>query len=453
MNSTALAIDSLFADLINPHLDYAPIPFWFWNDDLDPSELRRQLHAFREGGFGGVVIHPRIGLSARIGYLTDAYFRLVRLVVDECAALGLRVILYDEGSYPSGSACGRVVAANPDFAAHALVSVRKDFSGPWRGYWRPTAGRSLVNRLVGVVLARTSGGVIDPETVQLLPVEERGLVRLDLADGAWRAIACFDVPSGGHIRGVLPEQDDGSTLAPAAGDLLNPEAVATFVRLTHDAYARALGPHLGTTVVAMFTDEPSPLGRGSRRDAWPYTPGFETSLAAKLGWSLSRVQAWLPALWQDYGSETAAFRHAYTRAVQERLLDVFYRAQAEWCAQHGIALTGHPAESNDMDSLASFQWPGQDMVWRYVVPGDDTALAGPHSVAPKAATSAARAGGRRRIGTELFGAYGWPLSLDEAKWLLDWHLVRGNNLFMPHALFYSVRDGRAFESEPDLALH
>ena len=57
------------------------------------------------------------------------------------------------------------------------------------------------------------------------------------------------------------------------------------------------------------------------------------------------------------------------------------------------------------------------------------------------------------MATELFGAYGWRLSLDEAKWLTDWHLARGNNLFVPHACFYSVRGGRAFESEPDVALH
>jgi hypothetical protein len=39
------------------------------------------------------------------------------------------------------------------------------------------------------------------------------------------------------------------------------------------------------------------------------------------------------------------------------------------------------------------------------------------------------------------------------KWLLDWHLVRGTNLILPHACFYSIRGRRAFESEPDLGVH
>ncbi len=460
--------------LRHPPAEFGAVPFWFWNDDLDEAELLRQLRAFHDGGCGGVLIHPRVGLSARVGYLTPEYFRLVRLVTDECARLGMRVILYDESSYPSGSACGQVVAENPDYAARALVLQQRDVQGPWCGYWRVADGRSLVAWPVCAVLARVrpsigtsdpsisegdGGGrndtaaAIDPDTLTLLPIGDRGLVRVDVGPGDWRLLACLDVPSGGRIRGALPEQDDGMATAPPAGDLMNPAAVAAFIRLTHDRYAEALGEHLGTTVVAMFTDEPSPLGRGARRTAWPYTAGFDERVAARLGREVDELLTWLPALWTDYGPGTDAFRADYTAAVEAHIGEVFYGAQAEWCATRGIALTGHPHSSNDMASLARFHWPGQDAVWRWVAPRDGTALEGEHSVSAKAATSAARAAGRRRSVTELFGAYGWGLSLDEVKWLIDWHLARGANLFIPHACFYSVRDGRAFESEPDVALH
>ena len=103
--------------------------------------------------------------------------------------------------------------------------------------------------------------------------------------------------------------------------------------------------------------------------------------------------------------------------------------------------------------LRQFQWPGQDMVWRWVTPASPSALEGEHSTAPKCAASAAIIQGSQRCATELFGAYGWQLSLDEAKWLLDWHLVRGVNLHYPHACFYSIRGRRAYESEPDIGIH
>jgi hypothetical protein len=194
------------------------------------------------------------------------------------------------------------------------------------------------------------------------------------------------------------------------------------------------------------------LGRGAQRrpNPWPFTDGFLDDLQAN--WD-DDVRRWLPALWLDCGPRTAEFRETYTRTVHERLERVFYAAQSRWCRDHGIALTGHPAESNEFGVLRQFQWPGQDMVWRWVVPGNASGLIGAHSCAPKCASSAAVLYGTRHNASEVLGAYGWRLTLDEAKWLLDWHLVRGTNLFYLHACFYSIRGRRAFESEPDIGLH
>ncbi|MEZ4656933.1 MAG: hypothetical protein R2911_05125 [Caldilineaceae bacterium] len=441
---------SLFA---HPPTEYGIMPFWFWNDDLDEAELLRQIGEFHAKGFGGFLLHPRVGLARRIGYLTDEYFRLAKIAVAEAARLGMKVVLYDEGSYPSGSAQGKVVAADPTHAARCIIMQQKEISGPARGYWHPNPGRGLRDELLCVVAAReTEPNSLDPDSLTLLPVQEPELVRYDLPAGQWRLMAVWHVYSGGAIRGVYAEEDDGHALAPAAGDLLNPAAVASFIRLTHDQYYAYLHEYFGDTIVAMFTDEPMMLGRGAKRrpDPWPFTHGIAAELQAK--WD-DDVLRWLPALWLDCGPRTAEFRQMVTRALYDRLERVFYGAQSQWCADHGIALTGHPAESNDFGALRQFQWPGQDMVWRWVTPGAASALEGAHSCAPKCASSAAALQGSRRNASEALGAYGWQLTLDEAKWLLDWHLVRGNNLFYLHACFYSVRGRRAFESEPDIGLH
>src|SRR5687768_1498171 len=194
---TSTALDRFVQRLFEPSAEFGMWPFWFWNDDLDESELLRQLRAFHAAGAGGVVIHPRIGLSARVGYLTSQYFRLVRRVTDECAQLGIGVILYDEGSYPSGSAAGRVVAENPAHAARALVRVAKRFDGPVHTYWRPAVNRSLDHRLVSVTLAHLTSPPraapaawsIDPDSLRPLQPEERGLVRIEASAGRWVAIS------------------------------------------------------------------------------------------------------------------------------------------------------------------------------------------------------------------------------------------------------------------------
>jgi hypothetical protein len=448
-----MLLPQLRATFANPPREFGMIPFWFWNDDLNESEILRQIGEFYAKGMGGFIPHARIGLSRRIGYLTKEYFRLLRLAVEEAARHGMKVVLYDEGSYPSGSAQGRVVHEDPSYAARCLIAQHRHIEGPATGFWRPNLGRALQDHLVCVVCGREIGhDTLDPATLCLMTPTEPGLVRYNVGTGMWRMVACWAAYSGGTIRGVFEEEEDGSALAPPAADILNPEAVACFLRHTHEQYYAHLKEYFGHTIVGFFTDEPCPMGRSPRRgpSPQPYTPGLLEEVQAH--WP-GEVLLWLPALWLDCGPRTQEFRHLYRQAVHRRLERTFYSLLSQWCTDHGVALTGHPEKSNEMGALRYFHWPGQDMVWRWVVPGQPSALEGPHSVAPRAAASAAILGRRRHSATEPLGAYGWRLTFDEAKWLLDWHLVRGNNLFFPHAFFYSIRGRRAYESEPDLGVH
>lgn len=442
-----------FAD---PPREFGFMPLWFWNDDLTDAGLEEQIREFHAKGFGGFIIHPRVGLSRRVGYLTPEFFRLVRVAVEAAARRGMKVVLYDEAGYPAGSARGRVVAENPDWAAKCLFALHHRVAGPAKGFWRPNPGRALNHRLVSVVLGRETGpDRLDPASLRPLPWDEHELVAYDLPEGNWRIVALWEGHSGGNTRGAFAEEEDGHALAPPAADILRQDAVEFFLRVTHDEYWRNLRDHFGTTIVAMFTDEPTPMGRifdpvlRVTRHAW--TPGFLDEV--RRWWPSGDAACWLAALWLDCGPQTEAFRSAYRKAVQARLERTYYLPVSRWCTEHGIALTGHPAHSNEMGTLRRFQWPGQDLVWRMVVPNSPSALTGADSLTAKAASSAAVLGRRRFNIVEIFGAYGWQLNFDEIKWLLDWHLVRGTNLFFPHAAFYSIRGRRAFESEPDVGVN
>ena len=449
-----MSFETSFQTFVDPPREFGLIPFWFWNDNLEEEELIRQLRAFHAAGFGGVLPHARIGLSRRVGYLTDEFFRLMRRVVEEAAALDMKVILYDEGSYPSGSANGAVVAENPDFATRAIKLLELDIEGPHQGFWRPNTGRALLDRHVCTMLGRLdANGGIDPGSLQSLTAHEHTIFRVDVPAGRWKAMSVWNVASGGSIRGAYADGESAHATAPPSSDILNPEAVACFIRLTHDRYYEELSEFFGTTIIAMFTDEPSELGvdgRVRRGEVKAFTHEFDAWREKHWGFD---PRPWLPALWLDYGDDTAAFRKKYEDAVQARLQETFYQAQSRWCEDHGIALTGHPGAANDMTLLRWFQLPGQDIVWRNIEPAKESRLEGSSSIVAKAATSGARLSNRRRVLTEVCGAYDWHLTLDEVKWLFDWHIVRGNNLINPHAVFYSIRDRRAWESEPDLALH
>jgi len=48
-----------FAD---PPSDYRTAPLWDWNDKISEEGIDFHMKKFKEGGLGGVFIHPRPGL-------------------------------------------------------------------------------------------------------------------------------------------------------------------------------------------------------------------------------------------------------------------------------------------------------------------------------------------------------------------------------------------------------
>ena len=110
----------LIDEFEHPSEDFSPTPFWFWNDTLTEAEIARQMRAFKDKGVDGFVIHPRLGLDPLIPYMGEEWLAMVRYAVTLAKELRMKVILYDEAMYPSGSCCGQVVAENPDFRAKGL---------------------------------------------------------------------------------------------------------------------------------------------------------------------------------------------------------------------------------------------------------------------------------------------------------------------------------------------
>lgn len=83
---------------------YAPVPFWSWNNRLDKTEIEKQIRRLYEGKYGGFVIHARAGLDTP--YMGEEWFACVETALVVAKALGMKVWLYDEFGFPSGLAGG-----------------------------------------------------------------------------------------------------------------------------------------------------------------------------------------------------------------------------------------------------------------------------------------------------------------------------------------------------------
>jgi hypothetical protein len=434
-------MDKLRQNFLNPGSEYSPYPFWFWNDALDGDEILRQIRDFKEKGVDGFVLHPRLGIPREIPYLSEAYFKLVRLALEEARDLHMKVILYDEGMYPSGSANGQVVRANPAYASRGIRLI--DLGSANGAVHSAALPLEKGDELIALVAARETGeGSFDLPSARVIS----GTGEAEAGRTVYALIQSF---TRGTIRGIHPGQDDGEADAPPATDLLNEEAVNCFIRLTHDRYFEELETFFGSTVIAFFTDEPNIMGRGKRAHRFlPWTPGFAEEYSAA-GLSLAE----LPALFLEAGERTGEIRRRYERLVYERMNRTFYQPISRWCETHGIALTGHPESSEDIGLLDLFHIPGQDIVWRWVAPEGDKALGTVHSAAAKCASDAARHAGKSRNLNEVFGCCGlaenpWDFTLGDMKWYLDYLFVRGCNLIVPHAFYYSLRTPLQYNERP-----
>lgn len=157
---------------------------------------------------------------------------------------------------------------------------------------------------------------------------------------------------------------------PGAANLLNRKATDRFLAITHDRYAAAVGEFFGTTIRAIFTDEPSLAiqhhGSKPADNSWRLTwsdmlnerlGGDFRERLAKAGGDLEKS-----SLWRDYWA-------AYTQVYQ----DAWTAPIARWCQSHKIALSGHLLGEHNFGEhvchygslrrqLALFQFPGIDEI-------------------------------------------------------------------------------------------
>ena len=421
----------------NPPREFSQAPFWFWNDELSEEEILRQLKDFHAHGIYGFVIHPRAGLPRDTGWMSDRLIHYMRYAIEQARNLNMWVVLYDEGMYPSGSSSGQVVAGNPEFRPRGLFAVNLEEVAP------------------GTI---SSGFLIDEKGQPVLREGQKlaGIYKRE-SDGHRIAVLDRFINEGySVIRGLhfveedpprSPNRKEVEEENPPLADILNPQAMQAFIRLVYQRFHDEFSEYFGDVIKAVFTDEPSFLGRNSEPGA---QPGNSELLDYVSNWLGYDFRPYLPRLFYDDEPEAEKYRNDYERALEARLEETYYEPISRWCREHGTSLTGHPAAHDDIGHLRHFQIPGQDIVWRYIEPGKPSALEGPQSTQAKCASSAMIHLGRRRNSNEYCGAYGHDFTFREMKWLANWLLVRGCNLLYPHAFHYSVRGPRIDERPPDV---
>jgi len=82
-------------------------------------QIEKMLTAYTEAGINAVMLYPRSGLE--IEYMSEQFRELVAFILETAQRLSMKIWLYDEFNWPSGSCKNTVVKENASFAARRFV--------------------------------------------------------------------------------------------------------------------------------------------------------------------------------------------------------------------------------------------------------------------------------------------------------------------------------------------
>lgn len=403
---------------LNPSSEFRGAPFWAWNCKLDQEQLLEQVDYFKEMGMGGFHIHCRTGLNTP--YLSDEFLAIVKAIVEKAKNNNMLAWLYDEDRWPSGFG-GGLVTQEEKYRSRYIV-----FSPENKEQMSSDEKVTLLARYEVVL----KDGVL--AHYHRLKEEESG-------ENIWYAYLKVSQPDPWYNNQTYV-------------DTLNPEAIKRFLETTHEKYEKAVGEYFGTTIPAIFTDEPQFTGKTTlgyaddKKDIiLPYTDDFNESYKKQYGEDFFDT---LPeVIWELPDNKTSTSRYRYHDHSSERFASAFADTLGNWCKQHNIMLTGHMMEEptlhsqtcaigEAMRSYRGFEQPGIDMLcdWR-------------EYATAKQAQSAAHQFGCKGITSELYGVTNWDFDFRGHKLQGDWQAALGVITRVHHLAWVSM-EGEAKRDYP-----
>ena len=376
------SLDDWLDGFKNPEVIYRPVPFWSWNESMEPEEIKRQIRLMVEAGMGGGFVHSRIGLTTP--YLSDEWFKAVDATLEAARYYGQKVWLYDEDKWPSGFSGGSVPLADESFRMKALIARPVDAPLPAATKIEPI-GKPLDGMQVYVWIAPLGHD--------------------------WFNGTCYT-------------------------DMMSHSAIRCFLDHAYEPYYKRYKDDYGDLVFAEFTDEPCTIFRGRLPEgAVPYTDEIMTRF--KDIHTCDPVEK-LHLLFVET-SESKRFRLDYFRIVNE-LFETNFSAQiGQWCNDHNIALTGHYMCEH---SLYDQQLWGVKVMPNYrhqSIPGiDHLGRQIQERITAKQCHSIVNQYGKERMLSELYGCSGGSLSFEDRLWIASQQICLGVNLLNPHLSLYTM---------------
>ena len=394
----------------NPDASYSPVYVWVWNDVCNKEIIDNQLAEMKNLGIRAFYILPEpkafrpdsMPTNLTPDYLTDEFFELCAYAIEKGKAFGMTCWIYDEGGWPSGSACGKVLRDHPEYSRQTLEYYEKNFSA-------------------GDIYKKTRSDVLATFLNDTEIIEEGYVFSEDSVITEY----------------VAEKEPCGKSDYP---DLLNKNATEYFIKITHEKYAAALKEIFDDAVTAVFTDEPkAPAGAFNNELKEKYEEVYGESILPHLPLIAERVSP---------TEENIYILHRWYDLCSRVFCENFLLTCKKWANKNGIAFTGHLDKDHDplgcmdgggnfniMRALRCFDIPGVDIIWRQLYPENRVNIVNDmnayNGFFPRYASSAAAQNGTKLAMSEIFGVAGPGLTYDIMRYTVGYQAVRGINVFNP----------------------
>ncbi|MHC4873906.1 MAG: glycosyl hydrolase [Planctomycetota bacterium] len=396
------------AQFKKPDSQYRGKPFWAWNGKMSEEEVRSQLQMMKKMGLGGAFMHSRVGLDTP--YMSEEWMKVIKAGVDECRKLDMEAWLYDEDRWPSGAAGGLV-----------------------------TSNRKYSMRCLNVILTTSSKYVAQKGDLAVfsINIKKDKLISYNRLKGK----SCKGIKGKIAVfRSIVHESHswfNGQTYL----DTMNREAVAEFIKVTHEAYKETIGGEFGKLVPGIFTDEPNynhSLGRPEcGRKTLPWTDKLPAIFRKRYRYDILDC---LPELFFDLEKPgLSKVLWSYRDCVTHLFVSSFAEQIGAWCEKNKLLFTGHVLEEEPLRGQARVSGSAMRFYEYMQAPGIDILTDSRMEFdTVKQCSSVLHQTGRKWLLSETNGCTGWDFSLEGHKWVSDWQAALGVNLRCQHLYWYTM---------------
>lgn len=422
--------------LENPPRELSVVYSWVWNDKLDVETIKRQLEEFADAGIYALYVIPEppnfrprsLKTYLEPEYMSDEFLAYYRAAVEYAEKVGISLWLYDEGGWPSGGACGLTARLCDESAPLVICSREVTLDGNYSPHSGWLALYDGDRRLTQSVLK-------------------------ELIDSGKNAggSANSTVTGAKLTEYYIERRDHGVNFV----DLTSDEVMSAFIETTHDKYTKSVGGYFGNEISLMFTDEPK-----LTRYAW--CENLVGKYQDRYGSEYDPLD-FLPVISGRREARNETERRvylSYRHLLGSEFKRAFFERYADWCHEHNLGFCGHldgdhdlaafvgNCASSGLDMLRTMDVPGVDVIWRQIYPREGRIVTDGYDFFSRVASSAAAQTGGNLALTETFCIYGDDISADEMRYVVNYQLLCGINVFNFMNAVYGRRRALALNMRP-----